>query len=82
MQKKIIIDVRTKEEFAQGHAIGSVNIPLNELEAHSSTLSKDDPIILVCESGGRAAVAQMMLKRLGFTDVTSGGSWMGVGVMN
>ncbi len=76
MEKQtLIIDVRTKEEFADGHAHGSVNMPIDRLESEIKTVPKDTRIIVVCESGGRAMAAQALLKRLGFAEVTCGGSW-------
>lgn len=71
----IILDVRTKEEFEQGHASESINVPLSDLDAYIQTLSKDTPIVVVCESGGRAMMAVLFLQQRGFTQVTCGGSW-------
>lgn len=73
-----MLDVRTKEEFEQDHFPGSLNVPLSDLEVYSLTLSKDTSIIVVCESGGRAMMAQMFLQQHGFTQVTCGGSWRSV----
>ena len=72
----IIVDVRTKQEYQNGHVKGSVNIPLNILESHLAKLKKDKPIITCCASGMRSASAKSILKSNGFEEVYNGGSWM------
>jgi phage shock protein E len=74
----IIIDVRTKGEYQDGHIKGSVNIPLNALSANFSKLKKDRPIITCCASGIRSASAKGILKSNGFNEVYNGGSWSGL----
>jgi rhodanese-related sulfurtransferase len=73
----VIIDVRTKGEFAGGHIKGSVNIPLDQL---SSNLAKykdlNQPIITCCASGMRSASGKNILKSKGYNNVHNGGSWM------
>jgi rhodanese-related sulfurtransferase len=71
----LIIDVRTKEEYKEGHIDGSLNIPLNEIEKAMSWLMKDVPIILVCASGSRSAFAKNLLDENGYEKVYNGGSW-------
>ena len=78
-----VIDVREPEEFAAGRVPGAVNIPRGVLEfqvdahpavAHVSdpALShKERPIVVVCRTGGRAALSAVNLQRLGFADVRS-----------
>jgi len=65
----IILDVRTLEEFGQGHMEGAVHIPVNELEGRLGELSKDKPIIVYCKSGGRSSTAANLLAENGFTQV-------------
>ncbi len=72
----VIIDVRTKAEYQQGHVKGSMNIPLNNLSNHYSKLKKDKPIITCCASGMRSAQAKNILKANGFNEVYNGGGWM------
>jgi rhodanese-related sulfurtransferase len=72
----LIIDVRSKGEFQQGHLKDSVNIPLKNLEENLSKLKKDKPIILCCASGARSGAAKGILRSNGFTDVYNGGSWL------
>lgn len=71
----MIIDVRTKAEYQQGHIKGSVNIPLNNLSNHYAKIKKDKVIITCCASGIRSAQAKTILRSNGYSDVYNGGSW-------
>ncbi len=71
----IIVDVRTKGEYQQGHIKGSVNIPLNTLAANYSKLRKDKTIITCCASGMRSGQAKSMLLSNGYKEVYNGGGW-------
>ena len=71
----LIIDVRTPEEYMEGHINGSLNVPLNEIERAMSWLIKDVPTIIVCASGDRSAKAKEAMEANGFTKVYNGGSW-------
>ena len=71
----IIIDVRTLEEFNQGHIKGSKNIPLVEIRQRAEEIKKwNKPIITVCLSGSRSAAAKTVLATAGI-EVYNGGSW-------
>ena len=70
-----VIDVRSPDEFASGHAAGSRNIPLNDLEQGAKTLDPNQWIIVCCASGTRSGIARRALQRSGFTKVLNGGSW-------
>ena len=73
----VIVDVRTKGEFAGGHVRGSVNIPLDQLSGQLKKFkSKEAPIITCCASGMRSASAKSILQRAGYTNVHNGGSWL------
>lgn len=74
-QGAIILDVRTKGEYASGHITGSVNIPLDQLSGQLSKLRKDKAIITCCASGMRSASAKSILKSAGYTQVYNGGGW-------
>ncbi|MEO9069716.1 MAG: rhodanese-like domain-containing protein [Ginsengibacter sp.] len=53
-QTKKIIDVRRPDEFEKGHAKGSINIPLQEMEKRLDEIKKIDvPIMVVCGGGTR-----------------------------
>jgi len=77
MQKgAIIIDVRSKGEFAGGHIKGAVNIPIDVLKDKLHQLTdKNRTIITCCASGMRSASAKSILKTHGYTDVHNGGGW-------
>ena len=64
-EKAVLIDVCEPHEFAQGHAVGSKNIPLAQLEAELPSIVKNKsvPVILVCQAGSRAAA---QAKKLGY----------------
>jgi len=75
----IIVDVRTVGEWDNdGHANCSVNIPLDQLEARMGELKKDQKVVLVCRSGGRAGTAKQMLEGAGFTQVENKGAWQNI----
>ena len=72
----IIIDVRTKAEFTSGHIRGSINIPLDKIDANIGKLkNKNQTIITCCASGSRSGIAQSGLKSRGYINVYNGGSW-------
>lgn len=72
----IILDVRTKGEYAGGHIRNSVNIPLDQLGREMGKLKdKNKTIITCCASGMRSASAKSLLKSAGFMDVYNGGGW-------
>ena len=71
----IVIDVRTREEFADGHVQGSKNIPLNNISAHIEEIKKlGKPVITCCRSGARSGSAATILKQNGI-DAINGGPW-------
>jgi rhodanese-related sulfurtransferase len=71
----VIIDVRTKGEYQQGHINESQNIPLDMLPSHLTKLNKDTTIITCCASGMRSGQAKRMLQSNGFSSVYNGGGW-------
>lgn len=76
-QGAIILDVRTKGEYAGGHIRGSVNIPVDQLSNNVQRFSdKNKAIITCCASGMRSGSAKSILKSKGYTQVYNGGSWM------
>jgi phage shock protein E len=74
----VVVDVRTKSEYASGHAKGSVNIPLDALKLRLKELPKNKPIITCCASGMRSGTAKSILLSNGFTEVYNGGSWSNI----
>lgn len=65
------IDVRTPEEFAEGHANRTRNIPLDTLMANLDKLEKNEPVYLICRSGSRSKKAAQMLVDAGFPQAIS-----------
>jgi phage shock protein E len=76
-QGAIILDVRSKGEYQQGHIKGSLHIPLDQLSNNLAKLkSKDVAIITCCASGMRSGMAKKILQSNGYKEVHNGGSWM------
>ena len=67
----VILDVRTEEEFAQGHIPGAILIPDYEIreEAESSLPDNDALILVYCRSGRRSKNAAETLAELGYTNI-------------
>ena len=84
--KSTIVDVRSAAEFANGHLRDAKNIPLADLAKRIGELDKAKArsVIVVCESGTRAAKAVRQLAAAGFDDVVSldGGlaAWQAAGL--
>ena len=63
------VDVRTAGEYGGRHDRAFTNIPLHEIGQKMNTLNKNEPIMLICQSGMRSMRAAKMLKKAGFTNV-------------
>jgi len=72
-----VLDVRTPEEFAQGHVAGAVNIPVQDLEARMDVVPDDAEIVVYCHSGRRAAEAASLLREHGHAVTELDGSILG-----
>jgi hydroxyacylglutathione hydrolase len=71
-----VIDVRSPEEWEDGHVPGAKYLFLPELEKKSGTLDKKKPVAVYCDSGYRASLGASLLKTYGFADVRNvPGSW-------
>lgn len=76
-----IVDVRTTSEFNSEHVEGSINIPLNQIEARLDELKAlKQPLLLCCLSGGRSGQAQNYLSQQGLECYNAGG-WADVEFM-
>ena len=64
--EKYILDVRTKEEFEDGHISSAINIPLDELRQNLYKLDKSKEIIVHCRTGLRSYIACRILTQNGF----------------
>lgn len=65
----ILLDVRSTQEYKEGHLNGSTNIPLYELEKNCNFHTKDKTIIVYCQSGIRSKKAVRILRRKGYTNL-------------
>jgi rhodanese-related sulfurtransferase len=76
MQAGVVIDVRTAEEFAEGHLPGARNLDLHrgDFAAAITGLDPGATYLLYCRSGSRSGIAAEMMRQAGFTDVTNLGS--------
>jgi Rhodanese-related sulfurtransferase len=71
-QQGVVLDVRTQDEFAKGHLVDAINLPVGQIDSNNLTLiekHKDAPTIVVCESGQRAQGAAQALVKAGFKQV-------------
>ena len=64
-----LVDVRSANEFANGHIGGAVNIPAPDLRTKYRALKKDRPVILICGTGHRSSLGASLLRKRGFKDV-------------
>ncbi|MBE6024324.1 MAG: rhodanese-like domain-containing protein [Cellulosilyticum sp.] len=76
----ILLDVRTPEEFEEGHIEGAINIPLKDLvyDVENEIPEKEETIYLYCRSGVRVLTAGHILYDLGYENVYNMGgilSW-------
>ncbi|MEO2267030.1 rhodanese-like domain-containing protein [Pseudoalteromonas sp. YIC-656] len=62
-----LLDVRSSEEYQQGHIKGAINISFDVISEHAAKLDKEQPIVVYCRSGRRAGIAIETLQQLGFT---------------
>ena len=71
LENAVLLDVRTAEEFAEGHLPQAVNLPLQSIavQAQSALPQKDIPLFVYCRSGVRSAKAAAELRQMGFACV-------------
>ena len=67
----IILDVRTQEEYDEGHIPGAIVIPHEEIaeRAEDALTDKDQLILVYCRSGRRSKIAAEALAELGYTNI-------------
>lgn len=70
-QDMLLLDVRTAREFGTGHVPGAINIPHNELARRLDEVRahQDKDVIVYCEVGGRAGIAERFLRQAGFRHI-------------
>lgn len=80
-----LIDVRTTPEFESAHIPGAYHVPLDTLREHRDELTRhlEQPVVLICQSGGRASQASEHLAESGLPNVRvlqgGMGSWLATG---
>ena len=68
----VLLDVRTPQEYREGHIPGSINIPLQQLDKAIDVYeNKAVPLFVYCYSGGRSRQAAAVLQSMGYTNVTN-----------
>ena len=81
----VLVDVREKEEFREGHLPGAVSVPRGflELQIEAAVPDRDTPIIAYCQGGTRSLIAGKALSEMGYTNIVSMaggyGQWKGAG---
>lgn len=76
----VLFDVRTPEEYAEGHIPGARNIPVQDLGSRMGEVPKTGRVVVYCRSGNRSGRAQAMLEAAGYQDVVNFGAvgeWRG-----
>jgi rhodanese-related sulfurtransferase len=70
-REAVVVDVRSAADFAQGHIINAINLPMNGFKNQMATLHKHKgkPIIVACRSGSQSAAASRQLRSQGFPEV-------------
>jgi hydroxyacylglutathione hydrolase len=64
-----LLDVRSKEEYEEGHIKDIKHIYVGVLEKHLNEVSKKGPIVVICKTGKRSAIASSILLRAGYSNV-------------
>ncbi|WP_129728953.1 rhodanese-like domain-containing protein [Ectobacillus funiculus] len=70
-KNKQFVDVRAPGEYKGNHIRTFKNIPLHELTQKANGLSKEEEVVVICQSGMRSKKASKVLKKLGFQKVTN-----------
>ena len=66
----VLVDVRTPEEYRDGHVPGSINVPLQQIEDIELEVAEENtPLYVYCRSGARSRQAAALLKEMGYEDV-------------
>lgn len=70
-EKVTVLDVRTPEEYADGHLKDAVNVNFNggDFEARIAKLDPEKPYLVHCAAGGRSGKSMELFKKLKFTKI-------------
>jgi NADPH-dependent 2,4-dienoyl-CoA reductase/sulfur reductase-like enzyme/rhodanese-related sulfurtransferase len=74
-QRPQIVDVRTPQEYSQGHIPGALNIPVDELRSRLGEFARDRQIAIYCQVGQRGYLATRILKQAGYSAANIGGGY-------
>ncbi|MAA50800.1 MAG: sulfurtransferase [Gammaproteobacteria bacterium] len=71
-ENAVVLDVRERNEFLEGHIVDALNIPYTSLESRLDEISqhKEKPIVIACKMGQHSGAAGTLLQKNGFTNVT------------
>jgi len=69
--KTVILDLRSADDFNEGHITNSINIPFKDLDdrSHEIPSNEEKQIALICEMGSNSGNAGEQLMKLGFKDI-------------
>ena len=75
--ENLLVDVRSPQEFRDGHLKDAINIPYKVIGEHIGlhVKNKDETIIVYCRSGRRSSIAKGSLENIGYTNVLDAGSY-------
>ena len=65
-KRAIIIDIRSRDAYRQGHWEGAINYPEDEVADYTKVLQKKRPVIVYCQHGGASMQLARMLGRNGY----------------
>jgi rhodanese-related sulfurtransferase len=70
-ENAVVLDVRERNEFMEGHIVDALNIPYASLESRLDEISqhKETPIVIACKMGQHSGAAGTLLQKNGFTNV-------------
>src|SRR5205823_4809730 len=74
-ERPLLLDVRTPQEFSQGHIPGAINIPIDDLRARLGELPRDRNIAAYCQVGQRGYLATRILMQAGLSAANIGGGY-------
>jgi rhodanese-related sulfurtransferase len=78
------VDVRRVQEYANGHATNTINLPLDILSRELDNIHPDKPTYVICQGGYRASLGTSILENAGFKEIynVTGGTkaWMDAGL--
>ena len=71
-ENAVVLDVRERNEFMEGHIVDALNIPYASLESRLDEISqhKETPVVIACKMGQHSGAAGTLLQKNGFTNVT------------